>query len=164
MPEENRFEFSNFREVFGNLQSAHRVRRSKFEIVVIPSIIFLLFLFGVITYIASEDILAIPVCVIVPFLLFCGLVWHLFSTGKDELKIYQNGFTYKSKKRTQACLWKDIKIYHRRERTDQEISELEEGIFPIGAVEKKNGEIIDFTDGMQQMAEIVRCFEKYAKK
>ncbi len=111
MSEENSFEFSNFHEVFGKLQSTHRVRRSKFEIVVIPSIIFLVFLFGVLIYIASEDVLVIPVCVIVPFLLFCGLIRHLFSTGKDELKFYQNGFTYKSKQKTQSWLWKDIRDY-----------------------------------------------------
>ena len=163
MMEHHRFAFSNFEQVFGKLQSVHLVARSKFEIIIIPSIIFLLFLFGVLTYIASEDVLAIPVCVIVPFLLFCGLVWHLFSTRKDELRIYQNGFTYKSKKKTQACLWKEIKTCHRRERTHQEILELERGVFPIGVVEKKNGEVIDFTDDLQGMAEIVKCFEKFIK-
>ena len=163
MPENNRFAFSNFNEVFGEPQSVHRVRRSKSEIIFIPSIIFLLFLFGVVTYVASEDVWAIPFCVIVPFLLFCGLVWHLFSTRKDELRIYQNGFTYKNKKRTQACLWEEIKTSHRRERTNQEISELEEGVFPIGAVEKKDGEVIDFTDDLQGMKEIFKRFEKYIK-
>ncbi len=56
-----------------------------------------------------------------------------------------------------------IENYHRRERAEWEISELEQGIFPISAVEKKNGEIIEFIDGLQQMTEIVKCFEKYAK-
>lgn len=125
MMENNRFQFSNFKQVFGKLQSVHRVRRSKFELIVIPSIIFLLFLFGVLIYIASEDVWAIPVCAIAPFLLFCGLVWHLISTGGDELKIYQNGFTYKSKKKTRACLWKEIKNCRRRERANEEILELE---------------------------------------
>ena len=163
MPENSPFSFSNFSEVFGGLQSVHRVRRSKFEIIFIPAIIFLLFLFGVVTYVASEDVWAIPFCVIVPFLLFCGLIWHLFSTRGDELKIYQNGFTYKSRKKTQACLWKEIKTCHRRERTNQEITELEEGIFPIGAVEKRNGEVIDFTDDLQGMTEIFKRFEKFIK-
>lgn len=161
--ENTRFRFSNFNQVFGELESVHRVQRSKFEIVIIPSIIFLLFLFGVLTYVASEDAWAIPVCVILPFLLFSGLIWNLFSTGKDELRIYQNGFTYKSKNSTQTCLWKEIKTCHRRERTNREISELEEGIFPVGAVEKKTGEVIDFTDDLQGMAEIVKCFEKFIK-
>ena len=163
MPENNHFAFSNFNRIFGELLSIHRVRRSKFEIIIIPSIIFLLFLFGVLTYVASEDVWAIPFCVIVPFLFFCSLVWHLFSSRKDELRIYQNGFSYKSGKKTQACLWKEIKTCRRRERTNREISELEEGIFPIGAVEKKSGEIIDFTDDLQGMAEIVRRFEEYIK-
>jgi hypothetical protein len=163
MPEENRFTFSNLNQVFGELQSVHRVSRSKFEIIIIPLIVFLLFLFGVLTYVANEDFWTIPVCVMVPFLLFCGLVWHLFSTGSDELKIYQNGFTYKSKKKTQTCLWKEIKICFRRERTNQEILELEEGIFPIGAVEKRNGEVINFTDDLQGMTEIVKRFEELIK-
>ena len=163
MSAESRFKFSNFDQVFGEPESVHRVRRSKFEIIVIPFIIFLIFLFGILTYIASEDVWAIPVCVIVPLLMFCGLVWHLFSTRKDELRIYQNGFTYKGKNRMQACLWKEIKTCRRRERTNQEILKLEQGIFPIGAVEKKNGEIIDFTDDLQGMNEIVKRFEKFIK-
>ena len=163
MSQENRFTFSNFDQVFGELESVHRVRRNKFEIIIIPSIIFLIFLFGVLTYIASEDVWAIPVCIIVPFLLFCGLVWHLFSTRKDELRIYQNGFIYKSKKGTQTSLWKEIETCRRRERTNQEILELEEGIVPIGGVEKKNGEMIDFTDDLQGMKEIVKRFEEFMK-
>lgn len=161
MSAESRFTFSNFNQVFGELESIHGVRRSKFEIIVIPSIIFLFFLFGILTYIASEDIWTIPVCALPPFLMFCGLVWYLFSTRKDELRIYQNGFTYKSKHRMQACLWKEVKTCRRRERTNQEILKLEQGVSPIGAVEKKNGEIVDFTDDLQGMAEIVKRFEKY---
>lgn len=156
MPENNGFAFSNFDQVFGKLQSFHRVKRNKFETFVIPAIIFLLFLFGVVTYIASEDILAIPVCVILPLILFGGLVWQLISTRTDELRIYQNGFTYKSRKKTQTCLWKEVNTYHYRERTDREITDLEEGVFPISAVEKKNGEVIDFTEDLQEMAEIYR--------
>ncbi len=156
MQEDNRFKYSNFKEVFGELQSIHRVRRSIFEIIVITLIIFLLFLGGVIAYQETQDIWVIPICMLPFLLMFCGIVWHIFSTRKDELRIYENGFTYKGGKVLHSCLWKEIKSYHHRELNSAEINELENEIFPLGSIEKKNGEIIGFDHDLPGTQEIGR--------
>lgn len=144
MQENNRFRYSNFNQVFGELQSLHPIERSKAEVIFIPLIIFLVFLFGVITYISSKDVWTIPICVLPFFLMFCGVVWELFSTRGDELRIYQNGFTYKSRK-TQACLWTEIKTCRSCERNYREISEMGFENIPLSSVEKENGEVIRFS-------------------
>lgn len=141
---ENRFTNSNFKEVFGELESIHRVRRSKIQTIVIPTIFFLFLFFAVIAYRETQDIWVLPVCVLPSLLMLCGIIWHLFSTRNDELKIYKNGFTYRGGKRLQSCLWKEIKTYYYRERNSSEIAEFESVGFPLGSVEKKNGEIIEF--------------------
>ncbi len=41
----------------------------------------------------------------VPF--FC-LAWFQISLGRDELSIYQHGFTYRRRGRIQKCSWRDI--------------------------------------------------------
>ncbi len=152
----NRFTYSNFKDVFGELQSVHRVRRGIFEIIVIPSLIFFLFLGGIIAYRETQDIWVIPICVLPFFLMFCGIIWHLVSTRKDELKIYQNGFTYKGGKNIQSCLWKEIKTYHHRELNSREIAEFENETFPLSSIEKKNGEIIEFDHDLPGTPEIIK--------
>lgn len=164
MPEKNRFQFSNFREVFGELEKVHRVRRSKFQIIIIPALIFLLLLGGIIAYTETRDVWVIPFCVLLPFLLFAGLVWHLFSTRRDELRIYENGFTYKGGKNLQACLWSEIKFFYHRELNELEMTELKAGIFPLGSVEKKSGEVIAFDPGLPGTPEITERFELDKRK
>lgn len=154
MQEDNRFKYSNFTEVFGELQSIHQVKRDKFQTIIIPLIIFSLFLFGIVIYRESQDIWTIPICILPFFLMFCGIIRHLFSSRKDELRIYKNGFTYKSGKDLQSCLWKEIKTYHHRERNSMEIAELESDGFPLGSIEKKNGEIIRFDHDLPGTTEL----------
>ncbi len=159
MRENNRFTNSNFKEIFGELQSVHRVRRDKFQTVVIPSILFLLFLGSVVVYKESQDFFAIPVCVVPTLLLFGGIVWHLFSTRKDELRIYKNGFTHKGGKNLQSCLWTEVKRYHQRELNDQEIqevSELKTEFVPLASIEKKNGEAIEFENDLPGTTEVYK--------
>lgn len=151
-----RFQHSNFKNVFGELQSVHRVKREKFEIIVIPAVLFFLFLFGVVTYIAAEDWLALPVCVVIPFLLFCGVVWQLLRTRRDELRIYESGFTYQSDRNLQTCLWHEVKVFRRREFNQRELSALEGGKFPLASVEKKDGEVIAFDHDLTGTSEL--CF------
>lgn len=160
MEDENRFKNSNFAEVFGKLEKVHRVRRGCFEKFGIPAVVFGMVLFGVMIYVASEDWLTIPLCVAPFVLMFCGFVWHLFSTRRDELRIYENGFTYKSGKNLQACFWREIKTYRHRERNAFEISELPPGIFVLQSVEKKNGEMIVFDTDVMGTHEIIERFEK----
>jgi len=164
MPENNRFKYSNFDEVFGELLNVYRVKRGLSEKIFVPAVLFFLIPFGVITYIASEDKWTIPFCIGIPVLMFLMVVWQLFSTRRDELRIYENGFTYKTRKDLQVCLWTEIASYEHRERQGREFTELADGIFPLGAVEKKNGELIAFDFNLSGTPEIVVNFEQCRKK
>jgi len=164
MREDNRFTNSNFDEVFGKLQKVHRVRRGITENIVVPSVLFFLIPFGIITYIATKDYWTIPCCIALPVLMFCLAVWQIFSTRKDELRIYENGFTYKGGKNLQACLWQEIKNCDCRELNDREMAELEDGVFPLGSVEKNNGEVIAFDFDLPGTPEIIARFEKSKTK
>jgi hypothetical protein len=159
MPEDNRFKYSNFTEVFGELQNIHRVRRSFSEKFLPPAVLFFLIPFGVITYVASRDLWTLPCCVVLPVLLFGLAVWHLFSTRRDELRIYENGFTYKSGKTLHSCLWTEIETLQPRELNNREITELAGALCPLGAVEKKNGARIDFDADVPGTPEIIARFE-----
>lgn len=164
MPETNRFQFSNFEEVFGELQNVYRVKRGLIQILIIPALIFFLFLGGVIAYLETKDWLVIPVCVLPFFILFCGLVWNLFSTRRDELRIYENGFTYKGGKRLQSCLWNEIKLCHRRELNEEEIGKFDTGVFPLGSVEKLSGEVIALDHYLPGTLEIAERFEQSKRR
>lgn len=164
MPEEKRFKNSNFDEVFGELQSVYRIRRGITENIVVPAVLFFLIPFGIITYIATKDFWTITCCIALPVLMFCLAVWHIFSTRKDKLRIYENGFTYKGGKNLQACLWQEIKNCNYRERNDREITELAEGEFPLGSVEKKTGGQTVFDFDLPGTPEIIARFEKSKTK
>ena len=161
MREDDRFTNSNFAEVFGALEKTHRVRRGCFEKFGIPSIILGCAVFGFLAYLGSEDWLTIPVCVLPFALLFVMVVWHLYKTRGDELRLYEHGFTYRSGKNLQACLWTDIETCRRRESRAEDYAEIESENFPLGAVEKKNGEIIEFEHELEGTLEIVSRFEDY---
>ena len=163
MPEENRFRYSNFTEVFGELQNVYRVRRSFAEKFLSPAVLFFLVVFGVITYVATRDYWTIPCCIVLPVIMFCLAAWQIFSTRRDELRIYENGFTYKSGRSLQSCLWNEIETYTHRERNNREITELADGLFPLGSVEKKNGELIDFDADLPGTPEIIARFESPKK-
>ncbi len=75
-------------------------------------------------------------------------LWYSLRGVRDELKIYENGFTYKSKKGLESCLW----------------SEIMDGNFVIDldnqtkatSVIKRNHKKIIFSFGMQGLDEINR--------
>lgn len=154
MEEYNRFKNSNFNEVYGELRNIYKVRRGCTDKFLAPAVLLFLVVFGVITYLSSNDWLTIPCCVALPVLLFAMASWQLFTTRGDELRIYENGFSYKSGRNLQACLWSEIKECRSRERNEREINELTDGAMPLGAIEKTNGETIDFDSDMPGTEEI----------
>lgn len=158
MEENNRFKNSNFNDVYGELQNVYTVRRGCADKFLAPGVLLFLVVFGVITYVASDDWLTIPCCVVLPVLMFAMASWQLFSTRGDELRIYEHGFSYKSGKNLQACLWTEIKECQQRERNERELKELTDGAVPLGAVEKKNGETIDFETDVPGTEEILARF------
>lgn len=96
--------------------------------------------------------------------MFSLAVLQIFSTRKDELRIYENGFTYKGGKNLQACLWQEIKTCDHRERNNMEIAELDDDAFPLGSVEKHNGEVIAFDFDLPGTPEIIARFENQKRK
>lgn len=163
MEKPDKFSNSNFKEVFGKLESVHGLKRSFFEKFIIPATVFGCFLFGILLYVSSEDWLTIPVCV-VPFLvLFLGLVWYLFVSRRDELRIYENGFTLYSRNKVHSCLWSEIKSYDYREPFPREIGKIKEGSFPLDWIEKKNGEKILFDSNLEETEKLLERFENRNK-
>lgn len=160
MEKDNRFKNSNFGEVYGKLQNVYTTRRSFADKYLAPAVLLFLVVSGVITYIASNDWLTIPCCVALPVLMLLMASWQLFTTRRDELRIYENGFTYQSGKNLQASLWSEIKDCRIRERSEREIKELTEGAVPLGAIEKKNGETIDFETDVPGTDEIYARFNQ----
>lgn len=162
MENPDKFSNSNFKEVFGKLESIHGLNRSFFEKFIIPSVVFGCFLFGILIYISSEDWLAIPVCALPFLVLFTGLVWYLFVSRRDELRIYENGFTLHSRNKVNSCLWSEINTYVRREPLPSDL-ENPAGNFALDYVEKKNGEKIFFDSNLKGTEVILERFENRNK-
>ncbi len=163
MSDDERFKYSDFKEVFGDLQSVHGVRQNKSENLVVLGATLFLFLLGIGTFIGSESYWTIPFCVLPSFLPVCLIVWSIFSNKNDELRIYQNGFTYKSRKKLQTCLWEQIKTYNLRPGEQRETREIEQAIFPLESVEKKNGELIGFAPALRGTNDIAGHYQDFLK-
>lgn len=159
IPKDERFSNSNFAEVFGPRISAHRVNRGWFEIVVVPLLLFATCLFAYAAYLGSGDWLVLPICG-GPFLvLLIGVIWNLFATKLDELRIYENGFTYRTSGKFYTCLWAEIENCTRRELNAREIGRTGEDLRPLYSVKKKNGELIEFESDVEGTTAILKRFE-----
>lgn len=110
----------------------------------LPTIaVLFLFLFGLLTFVATYDIFSLAVCAVPPFILFCILAWSLFSDRNDQLTIFDNGFTYKDRKETVSCLWDEIEDYRTITRGDL-----------LTGIKKENGPWIEFAHEMQGLEEL----------
>lgn len=164
MEKDDRFKNSNFGDLFGSLQKTHYLRRGCGEKVFLPGMVFFCVILGLIAYIASGDWLTIPVCVLPFLLLFFALVRDLYKTRRDELRIYEHGFTFQSGNDLQTCLWTEMKRIKRREPPPGEILRLENGKTPLESVKKKSGELISFDYDMPGTSEILEKFDEYKPK
>jgi hypothetical protein len=116
---------------------SHRIKKSLS--LYLPAIaVFFLFLFGLLTFVASEDIFSLAVCALPPLVLFCVLARTLFTDRNDELTVFENGFTYKDKKETVSCLWDEIEDYRTTTRGNL-----------LTGIKKENGPWIEFAHEMQ---------------
>jgi len=75
------------------------------------AMLFFLACFGVLIYVASRDILSIFVCSLPLVLIFLLVARSTFRERRDELKIFENGFTYIDRKLTVNCLWNEVDDY-----------------------------------------------------
>lgn len=159
IPTEERFSNSNFSDVFGTCVSVHRVNRGWFDILAIPLVLVAMCLFAYTAYLGSRDWVVLPVCGGPFLLLLIGVIRHLFATKTDELKIYENGFTYRTSGRFYTCLWSEISYCRRRELNAREIGRGDENVIPLLYVKKKNGELIEFESDVDGTTEILKKFE-----
>lgn len=159
IPTEERFSNSNFSDVFGRRVSVHRVNRGWFEILVVPLLLAAMCLFAYAAYLGSGDWVVLPVCGGPFLLLLIGVIWHLFATKTDELKIYENGFTYRTSGRFYTCLWAEIENCTTRELIASEIGRTDEDLRPLYSVKKKSGELIEFESDVDGTTAIFRRFE-----
>lgn len=141
---DRRFANTDFAEVFGRLEKTHPLRRGCLDDAFVLGSLLFLFGFGLITYIASSDVIAIPICVVVPLFIFLGALWTVVASRGDELRIYENGFTYRCGRKLRICLWRDIRSFRRREPNHLELGILPDDAVPLLSVEKSDGETIAF--------------------
>ncbi|MEP6900164.1 MAG: DUF6585 family protein [Actinomycetota bacterium] len=74
------------------------------------------------------------------------VIWKILPKLRDELQIYENGFTYKSSRKLQSCLWSEIK--------DGDFTEEFNGRNVMTSVLKTNREKIIFAYKMKGLDEL----------
>lgn len=131
MPRKINTEDSNL----GKLQKVYRFKFVCGQIFMLSFIIYPLALFTLGIFVTGGFLLLIFV---IPLsIAFYALLATYWPDRKDELSIYQNGFTYyTSRKGLQSCLWKEISHFIKGRWNS------------IDGVRKKNGEAIYFSDEM----------------
>ncbi len=77
--------------------------------------------------------------------------WRLFGNRNDELRIYQNGFTYRRDKELFACLWSEVA--DRRGGVDLG------GADTTAFVVRSDGRHMQFSDQMRGLDELDRCID-----
>ncbi len=149
----NRIGLPNYNQTLGEVKSIHHVKINVWYF--FPHLIlFFLFLMGLGLFLSSGDdfkkylsILAFTVLSL-PFL---WIVWFTLRSVRDELKVYEKGFAYKSPKGVQSCLWNEIK--------DGGFVQEFDGRILMTSVVKKNNEKINFAYKMQGTDEINRRYD-----
>jgi hypothetical protein len=66
---------------------------------------------GVAAIFAVPEIVGKILCSVPTILPIIVYVWLLFSERRDEMKVFENGFSYRTKKQTTECLWEQIEDY-----------------------------------------------------
>jgi len=92
---------------YGSLIVARRAKASWLLIVLFTFFALVLLVSGL-GLIAEKTYLTGAICVAIS-LPFFALVWFQLSLSQDEIRIYQNGFTYRRRGKLQECSWLDIK-------------------------------------------------------
>lgn len=95
---------------FGDLKGTYRVRFSVGYFIPVGATLFLA-VFGVTTFVVSREIATFFICALPTSLVFLLLARSSFLDRRDELNIFENGFTYKNRKSTVDCLWEEIEDY-----------------------------------------------------
>lgn len=129
-------------QTLGALKATYWVKRGVLDYIPIAAVLFLA-VFGVGTFLVSRDVLALFVCSLPPVLAFVMLAWTLISTRRDELKIFENGFTYQTRKGLISCLWDEIEDFSITRRGST-----------ISGIKKEHGPWISFANEMQGLEDL----------
>lgn len=97
-------------KTLGELKATYHVKNTIGEIVPLGMLL-LVAGFGAVLPIANNNVWLIPGCSLPLAIPFCLYLWQIVRARKDELKIYENGFTYLSRKGQADCLWHEIEDY-----------------------------------------------------
>ena len=97
----------------------------------------------VVAIFAIPDIVGKLICFIPGTLPLCIYVWSLVSDHRDEMRIFENGFSYRHKGQTVECLWDQIEDYSMAGVTHSKVPDL------IESIKKDNGPWIQIAMDMQ---------------
>lgn len=137
----------------GALQATYHTKGSWTSIFPLVALLFVA-AFGVIIPIANENIWLVPTCSLPPAILFIAFLWSTIRERKDELTVYENGFTYLSGKEFSKCLWHEIVDYSTVRHGPQ-----------ITGVKKEDGTWINISSNIQGNEELkphMRTLTRYA--
>ncbi|MGH9820844.1 MAG: hypothetical protein ACRD43_11800, partial [Pyrinomonadaceae bacterium] len=123
-------------QTLGVLKATYGVKRKVWDYIPLGAVLFIA-VFGVGTFLVSKDVLALFVCSLPTVIAFVLVAWQFFFTRRDELKVFENGFSYQTRKGLVTCLWDEIADY----------SVVRWG--GISAIKKENGPWISFAGNMQ---------------
>jgi hypothetical protein len=129
-------------KTLGELRETYHTKNNWTEIFPLGALLFLA-AFGVILPIANENIWLVPACSLPTVLLFLAYLWNAIRLRKDELTIYENGFTYLSGKTFSTCLWHEIVDYQNVRRGPE-----------IAGIKKEDGTWINISTHMQGTDEL----------
>jgi hypothetical protein len=98
-------------QTLGSLLGTYHVKISLGNLLPI-FLLFFLASFGAIAIVAVPDIVGKVLCPLVAITPLIIYLWGMFSDRRDEMKIYENGFSYRWKRQTVECLWEEIEDYN----------------------------------------------------
>jgi len=126
----------------GNLQKTFHVKIRLRNLGPIFLLMFPAFM-GVAAIFAVPDIVGKIFCSVPAIFPLFIYLWFLFSSRRDEMRIYDNGFSYWNKGQTTECLWSQIEDY---DTTKTAFSKLPDSLISI---KKENGPWIPIAMDMQ---------------
>jgi len=139
-------------QTLGELKATYHVKKSVFDLFPL-GLLLLVAGFGVIMPIANNNVWLFPACSVPMAIPFALYLWSMVSTRNDELKIFENGFTYQTRKGLASCLWDEIEDYSTVRRGPD-----------ISGIKKENGPWISLASNIQGMDDLrshLRILVKY---
>lgn len=126
----------------GMLKATYHTGRNAVQLIPI-AVLLLVAGFGVLLPVANNNWWLAPACTLPMALPFVIYVWTFFRTKNDELQVFENGFTYRTRRETVSCLWDEIVDYTTEPRS-----------FTPSDIKKEDGTWISFAFQMQGLDDL----------